>query len=148
MYEIYETFNSNGKYLSYYTIRKLYNGSSDKRKNLQFRIYDNLRHSHFDKVVSGNKSIIYDHVNIVLEEFQLQDISDEQLWPIMIITSEVLKKKCNCFTSIVLDETFVKIEKYLKEEKIRYGRLRKYGGSSNNKPEVTNPYFNQYANPK
>ena len=146
MYEIYETFGSNGKYFSYYTVRSLYRRSLDKRKNLQFKIYDDLEQPDFDDIVSGNKSIIYDHVHFVLDEFQLSDLTDENLWAIVKITSDVLKKKYNNYTYIVLGETFKEIEKYLEKEKIKYGRLGKYGRPSSGKFEGPEAYPNKCAN--
>lgn len=125
MYEIYETFGTDLNKLSYYTIRILYNRSLDKRKNLPFRIYDDLQQPKFDNVVSGNKSIVYDYVRIVLEEFRLSDPSDEMLWDLIVITDAVLKKKCNCLTQVALDETFKEVEKYLKKKGIGYQRLKK-----------------------
>lgn len=133
MYNIYE---NQGKIPSYYTTRGLYNRSSNKRLNLQFKIYDNLENAYFDKETSGNKSITYDLVHLVLEEFQLENLSDEQLWSIVVITWKTLKKKYNNYTYIVLDETFKEVEKYLKEEKMSYGRLRKYGRPSDSQPQV------------
>lgn len=122
MYEIYETFGTDLNKLSYYTIRILYNRSLDKRKNLPFRIYDDLQQPKFDNVVSGNKSIIYDYVRIVLEEFRLSDPSDEMLWDLIVITDAVLKKKCNCLTQVALDETFKEVEKYLKKKRNRLSK--------------------------
>nr|DAY48162.1 MAG TPA: hypothetical protein [Caudoviricetes sp.] len=143
MYNLCET---NKKVPSYYTIRGLYRRSSNKRLNLQFKIYDNLQQEYFEKVVSGNKSIVYDNVHIILEEFQLQNLSDEQLWEITVITWEALKKKYNTYMYIGLNETFKEVEKYLKKEKINYGRLRKYGRPSDSQSEITNLGFGQRTN--
>ena len=128
------------------TNRGLYRRSSNKRLNLQFKIYDNLQQEYFEKVVSGNKSIVYDNVHIVLEEFQLQNLSDEQLWEITVITWEALKKKYNTYMYIGLNETFKEVEKYLKKEKINYGRLRKYGRPSDSQSKITNLGFGQCTN--
>jgi hypothetical protein len=138
---MYNLCEINKKVPSYYTIRGLYRRSSNKRLNLQFKIYDNLQQEYFKKVVSGNKSIVYDNVHIVLEEFQLQNLSDEQLWEIMVITWEVLKKKYNTYIYIGLNETFKEIEKYLEKEGVKYGRLGKYGRPSNSQFEKQSPYF-------
>lgn len=145
MYEIYNRFASDRKYPSYYTTQKLYNRSLNKRRNLQFRIYDNLEHPHFELIANGDKSIIYDNTNIVLGEFQLLDPPDEQLWPIMIIISEILKKKYHCLTYVVLSETFKEIEKYLDEEGIEYERLGEYGRFNDGRPESTEAYLSQRA---
>ena len=146
MYEIYDTFGSDSKYPSYYATQSLYQKTSDKRKNLHFKIYDNLEQPNFNKLVNGNKSIVYDHVHLVLEEFQLSDLSDKQLLAITKITADMLKKKYNCLTYIVLDATFKEVEKYLKGEKINYGRLRKYGELDNLKFERPELYLTQRAN--
>lgn len=131
MYEIYETFGSDIKSLSYYTVGILYNRSLDKRKNLQFKIYDDLTQPNFIEIANGNKSIIYDHVRAVLNEFGLNDLSDERLWNIIIITTNILNKKSNCLTHVVLDETFKNVERYFQKEGMTYRRLGKY-----NKPNL------------
>lgn len=144
MYEIYEIYNK--KIPSYYTIRIMYRRSSDKRQNIHFKIYDNLEQPYFSKTIDGDKSIIYDYVHIVLEEFQLEDLSDEQLWSIVVITADTLKKKYNNLSYVVFNEIFKKIEKYLDERRIKHGRLGKYGGLSNGDPQSTETYLNQRAN--
>lgn len=142
MYEIYETEN---RIPSYYTVLELYNRSSDKRLNLQFKIYDNLQHSRFDGMARGNKSIVYDQTHLTLEEFQLEDLSDEDLWSIMTIVWQTLKKRYHRYTYLILDETFEEIQKYLEKKKISYKRLEKYGITSDNKLEGPAAYLNWSA---
>lgn len=143
MYKIYENFNSNGRYLSYYTIESLWNHSEEKPKNLQFQIYEQLQNSYFDSVVRGNKSIIYDYVHIVFEEFQLslESLSDEELWSIVAITWRMLKKKYHCPTQNILNETFKDLERYFRGGEIKYQRLNKYGKINHNRLENMGIYL-------
>ena len=138
MYNIYD--ENSGKTPSYYTIRRLYNRSFNKRLNLQFQIYDDLENNYFSEETRGNKSIIYDLTHIVLEEFQLQNLSDKQLWSTIIITWKILKKKYNNTIDGILSEIFKEIEKYLKKEKIHYGRLGKYDRFGDSQSEIWQIY--------
>ena len=139
MYEIYEIHDQ--KIPSYYVVQDIHNRSSNQRLNTQFKIYDNLENNCFDNISRGNKSIIYDNIQIILEEFQLSNLTDEQLWDITVIAGEVLKEKYNNYTNTVLNATFKEIEEYLEREGIDYGRLGKYRKPSSGQFEGSSFYF-------